>query len=878
MTLSCKPYFVRDKIVPMVRTLRRDREAGFFVLSIVLAVSAVGTILLFQAMDYFLKNQNLFVKEKDNLILNESTMSTFAIMEAALARRMWEPPPDGNCLKSEDFDVSGVFSNGLQWRVTAHYNAKVKNFEMIADGRLNGQRSRYKKYVKVIDSSDFLLFSGGTQTVNLARLYDSSSVTGLIAKDRRIYTKGPVSFYSAIDVPNPKVNFLGQPTPFPGFYGTILQGDRMQFVGGMYYSPIVTPEPQIPPESPLFKSMLLPFSNSWGSPDIAYGQNAAGVAVITNNYADAISLEDKVTSGVGAITRADVAANVYPVALFGGAPPLRSWLGVDTGAYFNNPDLSSIFYYTYGAGNSFGIRADYTCFSKPNGLSPGGKYCSYSESFPKGFQKWRFNAGLDGYLFTSDAEEIPSPKFNWDNLQALEEDANACGFVLSAHNPSAYKDCYVWDKNFLNQYKAGGGVDICGQVSPLDLDSITLNNFNVADLSDPTKKDLLLRRVLYLKVPTELKQGNPAGFMTGTLTKNTERSNLSIWVVNEDLLALKGVQPDTTSPLSTNPGMLRSIYFNYDAQEPNPALKKQPLSLVLMSPEQIHLLSPFYMPADYNYMQKTFPVVGGEIQPVRHARTDYLRQENDGFKYGFRKYFITNTTIISNSILNPSYPFYLRGLWSGPDSSAEQVISNLCMISKTGEALLPDGTNPLDVTSLVNPAYVFPVDANSPIPALTSNYYGGLTQFPRRYYPQVFWTQSASNSGLQESQVQMKGLRIFADFEPLFPPTKRNLTILKYSPIEGYYNGGFLFDLSHKKFQFNPGGYYFQSVLADSPCVGSNARYINSAAYSSAYDVYATQPVTNEGRHVFSQISPDNNYRNLGSLVGVEMPIIEVKK
>jgi hypothetical protein len=72
--------------------------------------------------------------------------------------------------------------------------------------------------------------------------------------------------------------------------------------------------------------------------------------------------------------------------------------------------------------------------------------------------------------------------------------------------------------------------------------------------------------------------------------------------------------------------------------------------------------------------------------------------------------------------------------------------------------------------------------------------------------------------------------------------------------------------------------YYYQPVVSNSACIKTNARFINSTVYSGPNDPYAVQPVMNEGRHIFSQISPPNNYRNVGSLVGVEMPIIEVKK
>ncbi|MBK9321835.1 MAG: hypothetical protein IPM97_02565 [Bdellovibrionaceae bacterium] len=338
------------------------KQNGIAVLTIVLIVSAVGIFFLFQVMSIYSKNQNLFVKEKDGLLLNEATMSTFAVMEAALARRMWEPPPNASCLKSENFSVTGEFSNGLKWKVDAFYNAQAKNFELTAEGIYKGQSAKYKKYIKVVDGSDYLIFSAGEKEVILGRLYDEKSATAMIARDRRIFTKGPISFQAALDIPNPKINFGGQVSPFPGTYGTIIQGDRMQFAGGMRYQQYSVPEPQLPDETVSFKNLLSPFSNSWGTPDKTISQWGGGVAVITKDPLLASNLQSQVNTGIGALTKASVASNVYPYALFGGVPPLTAWTGVDSGAYLNDPDKASIFYYTYGAGKLLWYQGEFCLF------------------------------------------------------------------------------------------------------------------------------------------------------------------------------------------------------------------------------------------------------------------------------------------------------------------------------------------------------------------------------------------------------------------------------------------------------------------------------------------------------------------------------------
>ncbi len=192
------------------------------------------------------------------------------------------------------------------------------------------------------------------------------------------------------------------------------------------------------------------------------------------------------------------------------------------------------------------------------------KYCSHSEHFPRGFSAWRKDADLEGVLFTTDAQEVPSPNLSWDNLEALEEDAHLCGSVISAPTASSYVDCPVWDKNFMKSY-AASGADTCNRVSRIDMESVTLNNFNPSDLTNPDLENRLLRRVIYTKVPTELKQSDPKGLMLSSIPSNTVRSKMALWVVSEDTLALRGYQSDTTSPLTVDPQRLRDVYFNEDS-------------------------------------------------------------------------------------------------------------------------------------------------------------------------------------------------------------------------------------------------------------------------------------------------------------------------
>lgn len=855
------------------------KQNGITSLMMTLVICIVSTIFLFNSIEQISRNRILHVREADTLILNEMTMSAFTVMEAALARRLWEPPPDAHCLKERSFSVHGSFPNGATWKVDASYNAKTKNYEMVAFGQVNGLKAKYLKYLKVMDASEFLLFSASDRDVQMYRLYNPATPTSLIANDRRIYTKGRVVFSATVDMANPKINFAGSGAPFPTTYGTILQGDRMQFVGGIQYNPQIVPEPLAPLiETPLFQSILSPYSNSWGSAPKTWGQQGGGVAVLTRSLDVATRLTQEFITP-GGITRAEVARSVYPIALFGGTPPLKAWSGSDSGAYFNDPARSSVFYYSYGDANNFGVRGDYTCFSKADALvNPAGKFCSYSEHFPKGFEKWRKDANLEGVLFTKDAEEIPSPRLNWDNLQALEEDARQCGFVLGAHTGAAQKDCQFWEKNFMTKYRAHGGADVCEQVSPLDLDSIAFPNFNPADLVDGNpNQDLLLRRVVYLKVPTVVSQANAKGLMTTVLGDSAKRKNLSVWIVSEDLLTLQGYQApaDLTSPLDVDPWRIRQIHFNFDTLNP-PGSKIRPIPLVLLSPEHVHLISPQYVPMDFAKMTAAFPVSGGQIRPVRHIRTDYPRQENDGFKYGFRHYNLHDIALITSSNIDPGNPFFLRGLWSSPDSSADKYIINLCMVSKAGSPQVGEVGFNINEKSKLDLS--LSASLNSPIPLAGSRFYkppappGFALEFPLFHTPQVFWHQIANgHPSRQESEVTLTGLRIFSDFEAMHPAGARDLSTPKYQPINGPWN--FTFDISNKRFEFQP-TFYYQPQAAGRACIEANARWLAPIG-AALTDPSAVHPKMNEGRYIFSHQNPANTYRNLGGLVGVDMPVIE---
>nr|BFD68955.1 hypothetical protein HAGR004_39770 [Bdellovibrio sp. HAGR004] len=95
-------------------------------------------VFVLNSADIQKRNYEYKTKDHDQVLLNEVTTSAFAVMESALARRLWEPPPDNNCLNSESFSVEGKLDGGMTWNVTAKYNFTTKNYELVSEGQRGG--------------------------------------------------------------------------------------------------------------------------------------------------------------------------------------------------------------------------------------------------------------------------------------------------------------------------------------------------------------------------------------------------------------------------------------------------------------------------------------------------------------------------------------------------------------------------------------------------------------------------------------------------------------------------------------------------------------------------------------------------------------------
>ncbi len=66
------------------------------------------------------------------------------------------------------------------------------------------------------------------------------------------------------------MNWNGTPAGWPGEYGTIIQADRMQFGGGIFYAPYQVEKPNA--EISNIDSLLSPYYNAPGTPQTHYSQ------------------------------------------------------------------------------------------------------------------------------------------------------------------------------------------------------------------------------------------------------------------------------------------------------------------------------------------------------------------------------------------------------------------------------------------------------------------------------------------------------------------------------------------------------------------------------------------------------------------------------
>ncbi|MCM2324061.1 MAG: hypothetical protein NDJ90_12445 [Oligoflexia bacterium] len=790
------------------------------------------------------------------MVARQTARSAFVIMEAALQRRLWEMPPDAQCLKSTQFSVSGSTPDGANYTVEASYDPETTTVRLLSTGTFKGAKASAEKKIKTLDSTDFLVFSKGSAPTTLSRLYDQKAPVGYIGRNRKIYFEGPLHFFSVLERPTYPPDW-NTPTPMvlPGELGTIIQGERFYFLKGVSYA---TYPMQLPNGEP-YRSMFLTQGLNH------YYQNGAGAAFFTSDHALAIQLDQDVRDGTmtGLPPFATLKKSIYPIALFCGARPLKAESGIDDGCYMNDPNQWLVIYHDYGGIANFGLRGDFTCLGRSDIPNP--KRCSSSDDFPNGFRRWRRDAGLENIFYARDGVPISYPSINWDNLEALKEDAIACGLVTNTATLPGYQDCDISNTRIINDHL--NGVSSCEQISKLDFETAPslLNNFTPAHYSDPTLKNRLLRRIIYSNSPIELAQTAASGLAT-SLADPQVRSNLSLWMVNEDRYILKPMQPDLSSPLDSNPALRRALYFNQDPSGATPSL-----NLLLLSPEQVQIISPQHVPYLSVDLLQALPVVAGKIKPRNHIFTDSYHQENDGFKYGFRDIHIGNVTLITNALsLSGWYNnsgFNLRGLWSGgQDSSANQYVRNACMFSDPVGHVAVDPFSPAPASSYSWVPPSLPATPDSVVPPLGSRFYKPGNEVSSYFYPHVFTVQQAAmDTIVMNSRLFHTGIRILMNFDGSTPGGKRDLSARRHIASDFV-----AADLSDRRYIWTP-SYYYQttsgSTCGPAPIAGSG----NIDGMTGLIQV-------NVDRTLYSQQSPPTTLPKMGSLFGVELPVVELAR
>lgn len=772
------------------------------------------------------------------LVAREAVRSSFILMEAALKRRLWEVPPETRsgptpCLKRKDFSLEGETPEGVEYELEAEYDPVTSIIVMNATGTYGDLVVHFKKESKILDVSDFLMVSKDPSPDRIVATYETSVPTTLIANQSKLYFEGPVEFYIVRTRSKENANIRNNATSFttpvpadlPNEIGVIIQAERLIFRGGIsgYVS-----GPADRPDFAAGSSDQAKIYDALTNPDDLTNSNnwwhyGGGGAYITNDYDKAMELVEWGTAGIprgptslppgpSLLGRAEIYKNIYPRVLFGKGQdaPLYAPDAVDDGNFLGNPDEWIIWSYSRLSGA--GTTRDFTCYTdKPPAVPDPDNpsiFCSSSASFPNGYLAWKAEAGLDTAVMGNEAPSLDMPTIDWDNYEALEEDATACGVVVtsSSGNDGRVYDCDIYNPAILDAYLANPTINPCRGVYSVDFESlsakITVNDDEFSRLiyENNSNKADFLRRVIYAKVPIQISQSGAQGLWVAG-ANDDGRSNLPLWIVTEQDVTIQPNQPDQTSPLEERPGEMREMYFNQDVS--GGTLK--PLPLTILTPEKVTIISAFHVPHTYQDLLDYFPVVddGGDnkIKPRYHLVTDFRHQEEDGFKYGYRRINLNHMAIISGTnVTSFRNSFYLKGLFSVANDSDTQYLQNACFFDKPGDGLARTVGDDIATLGVLRDERIIPEYINETgedegwIPPVDSRYYGDPSVLPVSdgdkmdnyiYTPRVFGVQGAAGVG-RSSIINLTGWHIIADFDNSTPddmstgtpgPPLRNLAV-----------------------------------------------------------------------------------------------------
>ena len=459
---------------------------------IVIGALSVSTVMTMQT------RQRMTLAEVNGL--QNVAGSALIVMESALIRRLWNPPPDAECFMKLDTSVSGSTQTGASWTVRAVFDPDTRIYSLESTATKGGRSATVIKKIRTTDLGENLLVvrraegisgASGIQTTEMVLRggRDPKRPAALIAGDRKVILGGrtylaPYSHGNLV-----QSGFSSDCPSCTDYrdYNLIIQGSRLNFSGGLAYQRepfsepdvgVITPPGVFPENYRAYEPSASEFTfsnllNGWvsGFPNL-YDSNRSpryrlprktGRAVFFANQTQAESFANSLRTGTTPVLpREEILQKTFPIALGGaGTSGVRSvpYLAtVDDGNYWKAQDQWFQASYPYLTGymgmapfqsrtNGTPKQVTLNCFAPPPAYG-----CSDSERFAKGFENWVRDAGLTGVVSTGDITQdqlVDIPLLSRDALDSLREDAVQCGRVVTPSN--TYQDCPIWSEEFVQQ-------------------------------------------------------------------------------------------------------------------------------------------------------------------------------------------------------------------------------------------------------------------------------------------------------------------------------------------------------------------------------------------------------------------------------------------
>ncbi len=557
---------------------------------VVLGVFVVGQMMLSQI--------KLEAQQTQTYALEIAARSAFPLMEAALQRRFWEPPPDNDCMRTLETKGTLKISDDTVVQMVARFipdDPEHLIYEFQASVTKNDKTVKAIKRYELKDAGGNLLVlkatEGSVTKESSFRLSLDSSTnpkrpTTLLGNNKNIYLEGelvlnPTNFRMPLPAPtdantNSDDSFLARVAANdPKNYNIIVQAPQMMFTGGIKYADQLIPFPwakPIPgklfpvPTAPINRKLINQNAINWLKdvfvfPDSVASEGAqnqfvrvlkiGGQAVFFKDYSKAVELVQALKEGKP-LEKSKFINNAYPVALTGGDTnkPIQPSSAMDTGSYLVNSERRFVLQNTGMIRGGPGPNQLYeTGWNISDVTCVAGKdlNCSSSKDFPNGFGQWKYSAGLNDSLKASDTNrsELPNfPSITPDTLAALKEDAAKCGLVITASNAlPKYEDCQPVKSNhvaralssFLNFGDQTGLNDLCKTYSVLSNSNLSLKVPVTVEMLSRSKKALLSRRVIFSETPVEIRQDSKKGLFADAIPDVEVRKNLPIWFVSANI-------------------------------------------------------------------------------------------------------------------------------------------------------------------------------------------------------------------------------------------------------------------------------------------------------------------------------------------------------